>query len=202
MKLGVSQHGAWAKLQNRIQLRLPTEASGPPGTPRMKNKQKTVTSALKDRGHLYAQNKLTSLTPSSSVQHRSTWSRRSLKVRSHQMLNDFLARPNPRKSQRTDACGCDRHYIFPGGATDYTLTATDYTLTDDTLTAPDYTLTATDDTLTDDTLTATDTAPSQTTPSQDYRLHPHSYRRHPHSYRLHPHRLQTTPSQLQTTCRK
>jgi len=39
---------------------------------------------------------------------------KTLKVRSHQ--NYFFARPNPMKSQRTDACGCDRRDIFPGGA--------------------------------------------------------------------------------------
>jgi len=36
--------------------------------------------------------------------------------RPHQKRNYFFARPNPMKSQRTDACGCDRHDIFPGGA--------------------------------------------------------------------------------------
>jgi len=39
-----------------------------------------------------------------------------IKVRSHQKLNYFFARPNPMKSQRTDACGCDRRDIFQGGA--------------------------------------------------------------------------------------
>jgi len=39
-----------------------------------------------------------------------------LKVRSHQKRNFFFARPNPMKSQRPDACGCDRRDIFPGGA--------------------------------------------------------------------------------------
>jgi len=43
-------------------------------------------------------------------------SRMNLKVRSHQKRNYFFARLNPMKSQRTDACGCDRRNIFPGGA--------------------------------------------------------------------------------------
>jgi len=40
----------------------------------------------------------------------------SVKVRSHQKRNYFFTRPNPMKSQRTDACGCDRRDIFPGAA--------------------------------------------------------------------------------------
>jgi len=39
-----------------------------------------------------------------------------LKVRSHQKRNYFFSRPNPMKGQRTDARGCDRRDIFPGGA--------------------------------------------------------------------------------------
>jgi len=39
-----------------------------------------------------------------------------LKARSHQKRNYFFVRPNPMKSQRTDACGCDRRNIFPGDA--------------------------------------------------------------------------------------
>jgi len=39
-----------------------------------------------------------------------------LKVRSHQKRNYFFARPNPMRSQCTDACGCDRRDIFPGDA--------------------------------------------------------------------------------------
>jgi len=35
---------------------------------------------------------------------------------SHQKLNYFFAWPTPMKSQRTDARGCDRRNIFPGGA--------------------------------------------------------------------------------------
>jgi len=40
----------------------------------------------------------------------------SLKSRSHQKRCDLFAQPNPMKSQRTEACGCDRCDIFPGGA--------------------------------------------------------------------------------------
>jgi len=39
-----------------------------------------------------------------------------LKVRSHQKRRDFFVRPNPMKSQRTDARGCNRRNIFPDGA--------------------------------------------------------------------------------------
>jgi len=39
-----------------------------------------------------------------------------VKVRSHQKRCDFFARPNPMKSQCTDAWGWDRRNIFPGSA--------------------------------------------------------------------------------------
>jgi len=39
-----------------------------------------------------------------------------VKVRSHQKRRDYFARQNHMKSQRTDARGCGRRHIFPGGA--------------------------------------------------------------------------------------
>jgi len=60
----------------------------------------------------------THLSPALSCQSLLTdcWLVHARKVHSHQKRNYFFARPNPMKSQHTDACGCHRRDIFLDGA--------------------------------------------------------------------------------------